>query len=321
MKILVTGANGFAGKILVPLLRRGGHHVRALSRDEQSDANETFKITDLATVNWTRAVEDVEVVLHLAGLAHVLREKDGDPLAAYRAANVAPTRTLAEAARASGTVRRVIFLSSVKALSDESADHPLREGEESAATSPYGISKREAEQALAETLASGATDWVALRPPLLYGPGVKGNLRLLATLIRWGVPLPLGALDNHRSVLGVENLADFLLKHGLASPAISRKILHIADPEPVGTGSIARFLGAAEGRQTRLFAFPLAGLLQVLRPGLHARLCGDLVLDTARLQELTGWRPPFSTGEGFRRIPEDPARRGVLSSALPPTAF
>lgn len=249
-----------------------------------------FPIGDLAhPQDWTAALAGVNSVVHGAGIAHA---GPGIPDAVYDRVNRAATLELAEAA-AAGRVRRFVFLSSIRAQSGPSADHMLREDDPPAPTDAYGRSKLQAEEALAR-LPLAAT---ALRPVVVYGEGVGGNFGQLLRLARLPLPLPFGALDAKRSVLGVDNLAEavvFALKSGEPLPGP----LIVADPHPVTLAELIAEMRRAMGRRPLLAPVPQQALkfaFSALGAGdLWQRLGGAMAADPARLLSL-GWSPPSAT--------------------------
>ncbi|BBK33341.1 nucleoside-diphosphate-sugar epimerase [Stella humosa] len=291
MKVLVTGAAGFVGRAVVARLMGAGHSVMAAVRnaDDAPAGTIACPIGDLAgPVDWRPALAGVDAVAHLAARVHVMREGAADPDAAFAAVNVAATRGLAEAAVAAG-VRRFVFLSSVKVMGERTTvGRPFRDDDRPAPEDAYGRSKLAAEDLL---LAMPGLEPLILRPPLVYGPGVRANLRALARLARSGLPLPFGRLANRRSLVGVSNLAQ-AIELGLTHPgAVGRRLL-VADWHPT-TAELAAALARAAHRPMRLLPVPVsllrgAGLL--LGRGAVARLTQPLEVAPDGLAGL-GWRP------------------------------
>jgi nucleoside-diphosphate-sugar epimerase len=307
-RVLVTGASGFVGRILVPLLRTRGHRVRAVVRDRKAvvrGAEETVTVDNIGPdTDWTSALFGMDAVVHLAARAHVMRDRAADPLEAFRQVNTAGTARLAATAAAVG-IDRFVYMSSIKAVADEGQDHTIGDATEPDPHSPYGISKLEAERELAAIAAASAMEMVVLRPPLVYGPGVKGNFLSLLKLCQRGMPLPLAGIVNRRSVLYVGNLADAV------DACLTRKeaagqtfVLH--DGPALSTPELVRRLSAALGRDDRLFRLPPA-VLSVLtglggRRGraVYDRLARSMVVDDQRIRHALGWSPPHKTGSGLQ---------------------
>ncbi|MEW5962328.1 MAG: NAD-dependent epimerase/dehydratase family protein [Pseudomonadota bacterium] len=299
--MLVSGASGFVGRDLIGRLLARGFRVRAASRNPQaappSPGLERIALPDLAVrSDFGPLLDGITDVVHLAGIAHASR---AIPEAIYMAVNAEAAATLAQASRRAGAASFVL-MSSVRAQSGPAAARVLSEGDAPAPSDAYGRSKLAAERSVAEVLAGNATRGVALRPVLVHGPGVKGNLGSLLRLARLPVPLPLGALANRRSLLGVANLAS-AVAHAIESEAVGGTYL-VADPEPVSVAEIIAALRAGLGRPPGLVRVPLAPMRVALAAigmgDLWDRLAGDLVVDTGRLRA-TGWQPVETTAEGL----------------------
>ncbi|WP_374445317.1 NAD-dependent epimerase/dehydratase family protein [Stella sp.] len=294
MRVLVTGGSGFVGRAVIDRLRAGGHAVVAALRDPGSapPGVAVQAIGDLAgPIDWAPALAGCDGVVHLAARVHVMRERAADPDAAFAAVNVDATRRLAEAALAAGA-RRFVFLSTVKVLGEASRPgRPFRDGDPEAPEDAYARSKQAAEAALA---ALPGLEPVVLRPPLVYGPGVRANLRALARLARSGVPLPFGRLDNRRSLVGVTNLAG-AAEVCLVRPEAAGRRLLVADWHPT-TAELAAALARAAGRRPRLLPVPRLLFRAAAALGAGAaidRLTRPLEVDPAGLRGL-GWRPERS---------------------------
>ena len=310
MRVLVTGANGFVGRRLVPLLAVRGHWVRAALRNAGpavSGAAETVAVGGIGPeTDWRRALDGIDAVAHLAARVHVMMDKAADPLAAFRHVNTGGTRRLAELAATAG-VKRLVYLSSVKALVDESQPQPLDAATPADPHSPYGLSKLEAERALTGIAARTGLEVAVIRPPLVYGPGVAGNFLSLLKLVASGLPLPLGCLDNRRSLIFVGNLADAVatcLTHPQA--AGGRFLIH--DGAPLSTTELIRAIGAALGRPARLIPVPPAFLTSCARlAGRHAvldRLAGSLTVDDRAIRDSLDWRAPHDFASGLHATAE-----------------
>jgi len=310
MRVLVTGANGFVGRALVPLLAGRGYWVRAAVRNAGTAvpaAAETVAIGDIGpNTDWTRALDGIEAVVHLAARVHVMRDTAADPLAAFRAVNAEGTRRLAESAASAG-VRRLVYLSSVKALVDESQPRALDDATTPDPHSPYGVSKLEAERALAGIADRTGLEVVTIRPPLVYGPGVGGNFRSLLKLVASGLPLPLGALDNRRSLVFVGNLADAAALC-LTHPQAPGGTFLVQDGQPLSTAELVRAIGVALGRPARLLPVP-AGLMALGarlagKQAVYDRIAGSLIVDDRAIRQRLGWVPPHDPASGLRATAE-----------------
>jgi UDP-glucose 4-epimerase len=302
--VLVTGAGGFVGRGLVPRLARAGWLVRAAARNPAAvpvaARVSPVEMGDVAgPFEWLPLLSGISHVVHLAGIAH----DDGrTPERLHIEVNANAVRKLAAAAREAG-VQRILLVSSIRAQSGASAPAVLDEQTPPQPTTAYGRSKLLGEQGLADALAGSDTEWVVLRPVLFYGPGVKGNMRMLERLARSPLPLPFGALPGRRSLLGLPSFAAAVM-HGLASPLTPRLTFLVADPGPLTTPEIIAALRSGLGRPPGMFNLPLALVRSaVWLAGLSAtweRLAGDLIVDTGRL-ERTGWRPAETAAEGLAR--------------------
>lgn len=308
MKILVTGASGFVG---VPTCRRllaDGHQLVAAVRRDDSFLPlgvRSCRVAPLAPdTDWQPALAGVECVVHLAARAHVMDDCSPDPVAEFRRINRDGTVRLAEQAAQAG-VKRFVFVSSIKVNGEFThPDRPFRGDDPAVATDAYGSSKAEAEAALAEIAGRTGMSAAVLRPPLVHGPGVKGNLAALLKALRAGVPLPLGRIVNRRSLIGADNLADaiaFLVNHS------AQGCFLVCDGEDISTPDLIRRIAAAMHRSPCLLPIP-SWLLRLAAAALgkgsaYNRLAGSLVVDDTPLRQL-GWRPPFTLDQGLERMVE-----------------
>ena len=300
--VLVTGASGFVGRGVVPYLAARGWQVRATAR--RIDRIPTGAgITSVASpeltgaADWRSHVDGVTHVVHLAGLAHMMVDvAEGT----FTAINATATASLAAAARAAG-VTRMVLVSSIRAGIGPVAPHTVRETDPPAPDDAYGRSKLAAEAALLATLDGSATEAVVLRPVLVYGPGVRGNMAAMNKLARLPLPLPLGAQRNKRSVVSLGNLSSAIL-HAMTSSAVVGGTYLVADGAPVSVADMIGWLRQGLGRGPGLLPVPLGPLKAALyvtgRSGMWNRIAGDLVADTSALRA-TGWTPPETTADAL----------------------
>jgi nucleoside-diphosphate-sugar epimerase len=308
-KILVTGASGFVGSALCSSLLAQGYAVRAAIRSASSissdDDLDVVAVGEVgAETDWSVALADVDCVIHCAARAHVMHETEADALAAYRAVNVAGTQGLAE--QAALGVRRLVFLSSIGLLGIHTNGRgPFFVSDAPKPVEDYAISKWEAEQALWAVSARTGLEVVVVRPPLVYGPGAKGNLLRLASLTARGLPLPLGAVHNQRSLVGLSNLVD-LLRRCAVHPAAAGQTLLVSDGQDLSTPQLIRLLAEGMNKPARLLPLPVgalraAGSLLGKRAEVD-RLVGSLQVDSSHTRELLGWTPPVSVEDGVREM-------------------
>lgn len=311
MKILVTGASGFMARtLLTRLSENDGLQVTALSRkaDRWLEADICPAKHAFATADFMDFLAGIDVVIHAAARAHILKEEASNPLAEYRKVNVDFTLNIARQAAAS-RVKRFIFISSI-GVNGISNDRPFTVADSAAPEEPYAISKWEAEQGLVELCKTNSMELVIIRPPLMYGPDAPGNFGSLVKWVSSGIPLPLGAIDNKRSLISLDNLVDLIVTC-LDHRAAAGKVLLASDGEDVSTSELLRRVAKAMGRPARLIPMPVA----VLRAGATAfgkrsmakRLLGSLQVDISKTTELLGWTPPFSLDEGLSRCFDDSA--------------
>ncbi len=246
--------------------------------------------------------------MHLAARVHVMNDKSPDPLAEFRRVNVEGTVALARQAAIAG-VRRFVFLSSVKVNGEfTEAGHLFTADDAPAPEDSYAVSKYEAEQLLRQIAAETGMEVVIIRPPLVYGPGVKANFESMMRCLARGVPLPLAAVtNNRRSLVALDNLVGLIVTC-LNHPAAANQAFLVSDGKDLSTAQLLKRMGAAIGQPARLFYLPPTllklGASVLNRPGIYQRLCGSLQLDIAKTRQLLGWTPPVSVDEGLRRAAE-----------------
>ncbi len=305
MKLLLTGATGFVGTHMLAALQAGGHDIVCLARQVpariEGDNIAFMPYTDAdGTADWGCVLPGCETVIHLAGRAHVMHEHAPDALAAFRKVNVEQTLALARQAIAHG-VRRFIFISSIKVNGEQTQDQPFRSTDLPTPQDAYGVSKHEAEQSLL-ALAQGKMEIVIVRPPLIYGPGVKANFLQLINTVQRGIPLPLGAIDNQRSLVYVGNLVDLLLTC-LSHPQAANRIWLVSDNQDVSTPDLIRLLGEALQMPARLLNVRPAWLTALAKlAGKEAqaeKLLASLQVDISPALQTLGWRPPYSLQQGL----------------------
>jgi nucleoside-diphosphate-sugar epimerase len=309
MQIAISGANGFVGKALSSLLCDTGHDVIALVRragtcDTRYPQVREYVIPDdnfASIADGHPELPPCDAFVHLAARVHMMRDDVADPLAAYRVANVEGALNAANAARRAG-VRRIIFVSSVKALGEKEPGRPWREDDVPAPVDPYGISKYEAEEALQEFGRTNGIEVVIVRPPLVYGPGVRANFRGLMRAVDRGVPLPLGAVSARRSMVYVGNLAD-AIRFVATYPGPIGGVFHVSDGDDLTVSGMVEAIANALGRPARLLPVPVAwlhGIGKLTGKGAQvSRLTDSLRVDCTRLRSEFGWTPPCSVTQGL----------------------
>jgi len=302
MKVLVTGASGFVGRVLCSDLVSHGHEVVPAVRRACGIEGERIIIDDESL---KVALMGCDSIVHLAGRVHVMQDQERDPLRAFREANVDSALKLANHAFYSGA-RRFVLISTVKVNGEETRrEESFQPDDEPALRDPYAISKWEAEQALRQIASETGMEVVIIRPPLVYGPGVKANFRSMMRWLARGIPLPLAAAtENRRSLVALDNLVDLIvtcLKH----PAAANQTFMVSDGEDLSTADLLRRMGEAQGTPARLFYLPLAalkfGATLIGKQGIYQRLCGSLQVDISKTSQLLDWTPPVSVDEGLRR--------------------
>ncbi len=307
--VLVTGGNGFLGsEVLCQLKEQTSYVARSIVRERHFADENVVSVGNIdAYTIWGRALEQISTVIHCAARVHIMNGAVSDSLAEFRRVNVDGTMNLARQAAASG-VKRFIFLSSIKVNGESTTrSKPFTEQDVLAPQDFYGLSKLEAEDGLRLVSTETGMEVVIIRPPLVYGPGVKANFRSLLKLASTGFPLPFGAIHNRRSMVYVENIADFIIKC-IDHPAAANQTFLVSDGEDLSLASVLRQMRMAFGRSPRLFPVPvslfrLAGSVTGKRAVVD-RLVGDLQIDSSKARSLLDWQPPFTVEEGIHKTVE-----------------
>lgn len=303
---LVTGATGFVGKPLIEALRARAYPVRAALHRAAAlpmPGVEAVSVGDIdGATDWKDTLQNVDCVFHLAARVHVMHDTAADPLAEFRRINVDGTRRLLDACAASG-VRRFVFVSSIKVNGEGTTkSSPYDEKRVPQPVDPYGISKWEAEQLVSQFAAAQGMEFVIVRPPMMYGPGVKANFLSLMRWVDHGVPLPLRNARNARSLLGVRNLADFLVRCADHPQAAGETFL-LSDNDDLSTPELIRRLAHALGTAPRLLPAPESllrmGFRAIGREPMLDRLFGSLVIDSSKARTRLDWSPPYSVDAGL----------------------
>jgi len=305
-RILVTGASGFVGRRLCTSLAASGWHVRAALRNPSGAPPvkdiEVHAIPDIGPdIDWSDAVAGVEAVVHLAARVHVMHETAMEGLQRHRRVNTEGTATLARAAARAG-VERFIYLSSVKVNGERTIGRPFSEADPAAPVDAYGISKLEAELRLTQITRETGINTVIFRPPLIYGPGVKGNFLRLIKLVGYGLPLPLASIKNARSLLCVDNMVS-AIEAVLVRPQPVNGIFMVSDGHDLSTPELVRCIGAAMGKKPRLLPCPPSWLLAaagLVGKGAEARrMIESLRINCSKLRQELQWNPPFTVETGI----------------------
>lgn len=302
--VLLTGATGFVGRYLWKFLTSTGYSVTGTTRrsaeDFSVDEHKLISIGDLGSaVDWEPVLKGVDCVVHLAARVHVMRDREPDPLAAFRRVNVGGTERLLRHACESG-VKRFVYISSVKVHGDATTGAPFKVTDAPLPTDPYAQSKLEAERLVEAIGAQIGIETVVIRPPLIYGPGVGGNFIRLLQMIDKGYPLPFGRIDNQRSLVGVANLCD-LIRECLSNRSAAGRTFLVSDDQDVSTPELLRLIAASMSRPARLLPVPPAVLRVVAkaagRSAELSRLTGSLRVDVAETMRILDWAPPFSLAD------------------------
>ena len=303
---LVTGANGFVGKALCAELSRKGYSVRAVVRAKVT-LKENAEVVSVQEVDgitdWSATLSNVDTIIHLAARVHIMDDNAINPLMEFRKVNVEGALNLAEQAAKAG-VRRFIFISSIKVNGERTEmDRPFTENDAPNPQDAYGISKLEAEQGLLKIAQQTDMEVVIIRPPLVYGAGVKANFANMMQIIARGIPLPLGAIYNKRSFVYLENLVNLIL-HCIAHPAAANQVFLVSDGHDLSTTELLRKCALALGKKPMLIPIPQK-LIEVSasllgKKMVAQRICGNLQVDISKAKTLLGWVPPASVEDSLK---------------------
>lgn len=306
-RVLVTGASGFVGLPLCKEIRHREWQVRAAVRSPVQFHTMGIEPVIIGAIdgetNWDEALRDIDVVIHLAARVHVMKDASTDPLAEFLKVNLHGTVNLARQAARAG-VKRFVYASSIKVNGERTSETaPFTESGQPNPQDPYAVSKWQAEQALQRIAQETGLEIVVVRPPLVYGPGVKGNFISLLTAIDKGVPLPLASANNARSLVYVGNLVDALIACA-THPAAAGQTYLVSDGEDVSTAALVEKIARALGRNNRSFHFPPALLRAVAtlagRSEQVDRLFGSLRVSNEKICGELSWSPPYTLNQGLR---------------------
>ncbi len=305
--LLITGANGFIGRAVISKLALETNHlIRASVRKKTIQFPKQIEVFEnmeaSSNTNWADALQNIDVVIHLLARVHVMYDKVADPLLEFRNINVNATIALAKIAAKQG-IKRFIFLSSVKVNGESTFNKPFSEFDLPNPQDAYAISKWEAEEALKKISKDTGMELVIIRSPLVYGPNVKANFLKMIQYVKRGIPLPLGAIQNKRSLIGIDNLVDFILTT-ISHPKAANQTFLISDDEDISTTDLLCRLGKHIGKPARLIPLHpriLSFLFNILgRQDFGDRLLGSLEVDIIKAKKLLAWSPPKTLDEGLR---------------------
>lgn len=307
MNLLITGANGFLGSHLCSYFSsQESYNIWAQTRKQPIEAKKNIKaiVFDLNDDLENIDLSQVDVIIHCAGRAHVMSETAASPLDAYRQTNVLGTLNLAQKAVKSG-VKRFIYLSSIKVNGEQTTAQAFQPNDNVNIDDPYGISKYEAEQALLELSKKTGLEIVIIRPVLIYGPNVKANFKSMISLATKKIPLPIGSLDNKRSMVSVFNLTD-LIHICMTHPKANREVFLASDQDDISVKQLFEKLAKWQNNQLMMLPVPKSLIIFLAslagKRAVASRLCSELLVDTTKNTQLLGWTAPYSVDESLEKM-------------------
>lgn len=311
MKLLVTGATGFVGQALIArMLTQSNYQIYAAVRKLVANIPsmvEQFRIEGVSSnTDWNKALQGVDCIIHTAARVHVMSDTANDPIEEFRKVNTIGTLNFARQAAESG-VKRFIYLSSIKVNGEATQDSPFKPDDIFVPTDLYALSKYEAEQGLLKLAKESQMEVVIIRPPLVYGPGVKANFLSMMKWLYKGIPLPFGSIHNKRSLVALDNLVDLILTC-IDHPAAANQVFLVSDDEDLSTTELLSRVANALGKKSWLLPVNQKvlefGLGLMGKKNLAQRLCGSLQADIGKAKKLLNWSPPISVDEGLRKTVE-----------------
>ncbi len=307
--VLVTGPDGFVGRVVCKELLERGYAVRGAQWDAAPlplGCESVIVGSIESSTDWKIALKDVEIVIHLAARVHVMNDTAEDPLSAFRKVNVDGSKRLAEYAADAG-IKHFVFVSSVKVNGESTTNKAFSETDLPNPEDPYAVSKYEAEQLLREIEANSSMCVTILRPPLLYGPGVKANFLKLIKIVDRGIPLPFGSVVNKRSLMGLGNFID-LISHCIEHPAARGETFVVSDGQDLSTADLVRKIASALNKEPRIFSLSPSVLRAIGRitgkQDAVKRLTECLEIDSTKVRRVLAWTPPFSVDQELARTAE-----------------
>lgn len=305
MNILITGANGFLGRHLCALLfeQDNTYHITAVSNRHSEFAHNNIITNDIHGYDWHSGLDNIDTVVHLIGRAHITDKEASGSSGDYYKTNVELTKKIASAAKSTG-VKRFIFISSIKVNGERSLNGKFKESDTPKPEDHYGKSKLDAEKALHQIIENSDMKITIIRPPLIYGKGVKANFQKLLELSQSNWPLPFGAINNKRSLLYVENLVDFICTCMHSSNAANQTFL-VSDDNDVSTTELIHHAATAANKKPFLIPIPNTWIKYMLaiagKNRLIDKLCNNLQLDITKAKTLLNWQPPYTFKEGIAK--------------------